>query len=359
MTAAVQGSNESVIVAPDRLTAIVKRILSAAGADDGAAALVARSLVESDLAGVSSHGALRVPEYLKAIRVGRIAPAERPRLVADHGALVVLDGQRAFGQVAASELSIVVADRARAHGVSAGLLSGVQHVGRLGEWVERAAGGGCIALAWCSCGDPYGNVAPFGGRQARLGTNPIAYAIPGRPRPTVVADFSTSVVAEGKVRLFLHAGEPVPDGWLLDAGGRPTTDPRALYNGGAILPAGGHKGFALSLLVEILGGALTGAGCVSLGQSPGNGLVLVAVDPARGPAGDVFQDQVAGVLESLRDSGPDVLIPGEPERRLRDQRRHDGIPLMAPVWRDLMEAAATVGLALTDELTNQGDSRVL
>jgi LDH2 family malate/lactate/ureidoglycolate dehydrogenase len=359
MTGATQRCDESVILAAEQLTGIVERILAAAGADEGAAALVARSLVQSDLAGVTSHGAMRVPEYLTAIGAGRIAPAERPRMVADHGALVVLDGQRAFGQVAASELSIVVSDRARAHGVSAGMLSGVQHVGRLGEWVERAAGSGCIALAWCSCGDPYGNVAPFGGREARLGTNPIAYAIPGRPHPTVVADFSTSMVAEGKVRLFLHAGEPVPDGWLLDSGGRPTTDPRALYDGGAILPAGGHKGFALSLLVEILGGALTGAGCVSLGQSPGNGLVMVAVDPARGPAGDAFGDQVAGVLESLRDSGPDVLIPGELERRLRDQRSQDGIPVMASVWRDLVEAAATVGLTLTDELTNEGDTRVV
>jgi Xaa-Pro dipeptidase len=359
MTAAVKRSDESVVVDADRLTAIVERILGAAGADDGAAALVACSLVASDLAGVSSHGAMRVPEYLKAIRAGRIEPAQRPRMAADHGALVVLDGQRAFGQVAASELSLVVADRARAHGVSAGMLSGVQHVGRLGEWVQRAAGSGCIALAWCSCGDPYGNVAPFGGRRARLGTNPIAYAIPGRPHPTVVADFSTSVVAEGKVRLFLHAGEPVPEGWLLDSGGRPTTDPRALYDGGAILPAGGHKGFALGLLVEILGGALTGAGCVSLGQSPGNGLVLVAIDPARGPGGDAFADQVAGVLASLRESGPNVLIPGELERRLYEQRRHVGIPLVAAVWRGLVEAGASVGVELTDELTNEGEDRVV
>ncbi len=359
MMAAAQRSGESVLVGADRLTAIVERVLAAAGADDGAAGLVARSLVAGDLAGVSSHGAMRVPEYLKAIDAGRITPRARPRVVGDHGAMVILDGQRAFGQVAASELSVTVADRARAHGVSAGLLFGVQHVGRLGEWVERAAADGCIALAWCSCGDPYGNVVPFGGRQARLGTNPIAYAIPGHPEPTVVADFSTSVVAEGKVRLFLHAGEPVPDGWLLDGLGDPTTDPRKLYDGGAILPAGGHKGFALSLLVEILGGALTGAGCVSLGVSPGNGLVLVAIDPACGPAADGFQDQVVEVLRSLKAAGPDVLIPGELERRVREERRRAGIPVMAPVWRDLIQAAAGVGVELADELTNQGDARVV
>lgn len=352
-------SERTALVSADRLTALVERILHAAGADDQAAALVAESLVQSDLVGVSSHGAMRVHEYVDAIRSGRIVPSARPRVAADHGALVVMDGQRAFGQVAARELSAIVADRARIHGVGAGMLFGVQHVGRLGEWVERVSGAGCIAMAWCSCGDPYGNVVAFGGRQARLGTNPIAYAVPGRPHPTVVADFSTSVVAEGKVRLHRHAGEPVPDGWLIDSDGRPTNDPEALYHGGAILPAGGHKGFALSLLVEILGGALTGAGCVALGESPGNGFVLVAFDPAYGPAGDAFDEDVAGVLESLRASGPDVVIPGEPERRICEQRRDAGIPMLARVWRSLAETGATVGVDVGPEPTNKGDARVV
>jgi LDH2 family malate/lactate/ureidoglycolate dehydrogenase len=359
MIAAMQQSDRTVLISADRLTASVERVLRAAGADDGAAALVAQSLVQSDLAGVSSHGAMRVPEYLGAIRAGRIAPTARPHVVADHGALVVLDGERAFGQVAAYELSVLVADRARAQGVGAGLLSGVQHVGRLGEWVERAAGAGCIALAWCSCGDPYGNVVAFGGREARLGTNPIAYAVPGRPHPRVVADFSTSMVAEGKVRLHRHADEPVPDGWLLDRDGHPTNDAHALYDGGAILPAGGHKGFALSLLVEILGGALTGAGCVALGASPGNGVVLVALDPAHGPGADAFDEQVAGVLDSLRASGPEVAIPGEPERHVGEQRRAAGIPMLASVWRSLVEAGAGVGVDLGPEPMNEGDLRVV
>lgn len=359
MTAAMRDFDQAVLLPASRLRAIAERILRAAGADEGAAALVAGSLVNSDLAGVASHGAMRISEYLDAIRAGRIVPTARPQVAGDHGSLVVLDGRRAFGQVAAAELSSLVAARAAAHGVSAGILSGVQHVGRLGEWVERAACAGAIALAWCSCGDRNGNVVPFGGRRARLGTNPIAYAVPGSPHPAVVADFSTSVVAEGKVRLFLHAGEPVPDGWLVDSDGHATNDPTALYDGGAILPAGGHKGFALSLLVEILGGALSGAGCVALGQSPGNGVVLVAIDPAHGPAGDAFDGQVRAVLESLRASGPDVLIPGEPERRLQEQRRRAGIPMMASVWRSLVEAAATVGVDLGDEPTNEGDVRVV
>jgi uncharacterized oxidoreductase len=352
-------SESDVLLDPGRLTAIVERILEAAGADGEAAALVAASLVESDLCGVSSHGAMRVPEYLRAIGSGRIDPAARPAVAADHGAVVVLDGRGAFGQVAGGELVAAAVQRARVHGVGLGLLAGVTHVGRLGEWVGRVADGGCIAVAWCNCGDPYGNVVPFGGRHARLGTNPIAYAVPGGAEPAIVADFSTSIVAEGKVRLLRHGGRPVPDGWLLDAAGEPSTDPEALYAGGAIMPAAGHKGFALSLLVEILGGVLAGAGCASLGETPGNGLVLLAIDPGRGAAGPAFAERVTAVLESVRGAGPGVRIPGEPEREERARRRAAGVPLIAAVWRTLVDAAATVGVDLAHEPTMEGEARVI
>jgi LDH2 family malate/lactate/ureidoglycolate dehydrogenase len=358
MAPATQSQEHPVLVAPETLTAIVDRILRAAGADAEAAAVVARSLVGSDLCGVSSHGAMRVPEYLRAISAGRIVPAARPQVASDHGAVVMLDGRRAFGQVAARELTAVATQRARAHGVALAMLAGVQHVGRLGEWVELAAEAGCVALAWCNCGDPYGNVVPFGGRRARLGTNPMAYALPAGTEPAVVADFSTSIVAEGKVRLFRHAGDAVPEGWLVDSRGHATTDPEMLYAGGAILPAGGHKGFALSLLVEVLGGLLAGAGCPSLGESPGNGLVLVVIDPACGADGDAFPAGVAAVLESIRAAGPDVRIPGEPERHVRD-RQTAGIPLAPRIWRTLVDAAATVAVDLEHEPTNEGDVRVI
>jgi hydroxycarboxylate dehydrogenase B len=347
------------VFVPERLRAIVERILQAAGADDEAAAVVAGSLVESDLCGVSSHGTMRVPEYLAAIASGRIAPAARPAVTADHGAVIVLDGRRAFGQLASSELVAAAVERAHVHGVALGLLAGVQHVGRLGEWVELAAQAGCIAVLWCNCGDPYGNVVPFGGGQARLGTNPIAYAVPAGPEPAVVADFSTSIVAEGKIRIFRHAGRPVPEGWLIDAGGEASTDPEALYAGGAILPAAGHKGFALALLVEILGGLLAGAGCASLGETPGNGVTLLAIDPNRTPPGAAFGSRVTAVLASVRAAGPAVRIPGEPEREERARRRATGIPVSAPVWRTLVDAAATVGVDLAHEPTIEGEASVV
>ena len=344
----------------------VEQVLQEAGADVEAAAIVAESLIESDLCGASSHGCMRVPEYVEAIRRGRIVPTARPRVETDLGSVVALDGQRSFGAVAARELSLVAVERARHHGVSLVTLAGVAHVGRLGEWVERVAREGMIALAWCNCGNPYGNVVPFGGREARLGTNPLAYAFPVGSRAPVVADFSTSIVAEGKVRLFRHRGEAVPDGWLVDADGAATNDPEALYHGGAILPAAGHKGYALALLVEVLGGVLAGAGCASLGESPGNGVVLIAIDPRAVAPGRDFGERVAAVLESVADSAPapsaipgSVRIPGEPEAETRAERLAQGVPVAEQTWVTLVEAAATVGVELEAKPTIEGDERVV
>jgi hydroxycarboxylate dehydrogenase B len=335
-----------------RLRRIVERVLAAAGADEEAAALVAASLVGSDLRGVESHGVIRVGEYLRAIRAGVIRPAARPRVVRDGGTVFALDGDGAFGQVGARELALLAAERAKGHGIALGTLVGVTHVGRLGEWVELAAAEGCIALAWCNCGEPGGNVVPFGGRASRLGTNPIAYAVPAGGSPPVVGDFSTSVVAEGKVRLYRDAGRPVPDGWIVDAAGEPTNDAAELYRGGAILPMGGHKGFALALLAEVLGGIFAGAGCTSLGETPGNGVVIVAIDASAGAAPDL-PERVTALLAAVRSSPPaadaaGVVIPGEPERAAADRRERDGIPVTAGAWTALVESAESLGVTLEE-----------
>jgi LDH2 family malate/lactate/ureidoglycolate dehydrogenase len=340
----------AVRVTPAHLQELIERLLSAAGADAQAAVIVAASLVASDLRGVRSHGAVRVPDYVAAIRAGRIAPAARSRVVLDQGPLLTLDGCSAFGQVAAGELADAVAAGTHANGICLGTLSGVAHVGRLGEWVERLAAHGFVALAWCNCGDPGGNVAPFGGAEPRLGTNPLAFAIPAAGRPAIVADFSTSVVAEGKVRLFKQAGQELPDGWIIDVAGEPSNDPQALYDGGAILPMGGHKGFALALLVEVLGGVLAGAGCASLGEAPGNGLVLLGLDPARGAHGDGFGARVASIAEALvatppAPGGDGVVMPGDPERAEAERAERDGLEFSLGTWHEIATVARSLGVA--------------
>jgi uncharacterized oxidoreductase len=354
-------------IAAAALRADVEAVLAAAGADAQAAAVVAGSLVGSDRRGVASHGFIRVAEYLEAIRAGRIIPTARPRRVYDAGPVIAYDGERAFGQLVAGELADAVAARAREVGACVGTLSGVAHVGRVGEWVERAAAGGCVALAWCNCGDPGGNVVPFGGAEPRLGTNPIAYAIPLAGRPPLVADFSTSAVSEGRVRLARDAGHALPQGWVVDGTGAPTTDPRALYAGGALLPMGAHKGFALGLLAELMGGVLAGGACASLGEQAGNGLVLIAIDPVWGRHGPGFAERAAAVVDAIAATPPardteGVVIPGAPEALAARRAEREGIACSSATWQTFADAAASVGVDVrqtTGPQAGQGRHNVL
>jgi LDH2 family malate/lactate/ureidoglycolate dehydrogenase len=325
----------------------VATVLGAAGAPDDIAEVVARSLVLSNLKGVDSHGFVRVADYLQYVRDGRIDPGSRP-VVTRRGPIVWVEGRRAFGQLAARDAALVAVEEARTHGVALAILSGSKHVGRVGEFVELCAERGCIGIAFANGGPPGGSVAPYGGLGPALGTNPIAFAFPLADRPPVVSDFSTSIVAEGKVRLHRQAGRPVPEGWLVDAAGRPSTDPEDLYRGGALLPAGGHKGYALGLLVEVLGGVLAGEGCASAGDDPGNGFVLVVVD-----GGDAFPAGAGRAVRALEAHVPApgyerVVVPGGPERDAERRRAREGIPFPARTWQEFAAAAQSVGVAVPE-----------
>jgi uncharacterized oxidoreductase len=216
-------------------------------------------------------------------------------------------------------------------------------VGRLGESVERAAASGLVAIACCNTGP--GRVVPFGGAEPLLGTNPVAYAFPGG----LVADFSTSATAEGRIRAALQAGSAIPEGWIVDASGAPSTDPGDLYAGGALLPAGGQRGTALALLAELLGGILAGAGTAATGDEPGNGLVVVAIDPGRLCPPAELEQRVARVLGALRAVRPApgierVLAPGDLEADTEARRRREGIPIPDGTWSAVLGVAARYGV---------------
>jgi uncharacterized oxidoreductase len=297
---------------------------------------------------------MRVVEYLDRIRSGRIDPQGRPIVSQEEGVLIRVDGQKGFGHLAARLAALRATKKALQHGLALATANNIVHVGRLGEYVELAVDQGCIALAWCNGGPAGGNVAPFGGRKAALATNPIAYGIPAGERPAIIADFSTSTSAEGKIRLFLQSGTILPEPWIIDADGRPSYDPHDLYAGGAILPMAGHKGFALSLLVEILGGLLAGAGCASLGQEPGNGFVIIVLHVSHLQPIDTFVARVDDVVAALEAVPPAagfsrVVVPGEPEDMAQKEREQSGIPVSEETWRQFREAARSVGLEVDDE----------
>jgi uncharacterized oxidoreductase len=335
------------------LTDFVQQIFQAAGATEAGARLVAGSLVKSNLVGHDSHGVVRVRQYLDNIAKKELDPAAEPVVARETGTVTMVDAQYGFGQIAAHFAINKTVDKAKAHGLAATGLFNCNHVGRLGEWVQMAADQDLIGLAFCNGGRPGGLVAPFGGAGRLLGTNPMAAAVPVSGREPFVMDFATSAVAEGKVRIARNKGQAIPEGWILDADGNPSTNPEDLYEGGMLLPTAGHKGYGLALLIEFLGGILTGEGGPWL---PGyttirNGVIFLALSiQAFRPPEDFLAD-AAILCEKVKVTLPapgfdEVLLPGEPEQRAAKRRQAEGIAIDETTWSQITEAAATFGVAV-------------
>jgi uncharacterized oxidoreductase len=331
---------------------LVQRIFAAAGAPDDIAKIVATSLVSSDLVGHDSHGSVRVRQYLDAIRRGDLKPDARPTIVHEQGAAVTIDAQQGFGQVAAHYAITEGIRRAKEYGVAAAGLIHCGHVGRLGEWVELAAEHDTIALAFCNGGGSSGAVAPFGGAERVLGTNPIAAALPLGGELPIILDFATSAVAEGKVRVARNRGKTIPEGWVLNKEGLPTTNPADLYDGGMLLPAATHKGYALSLLVEFMAGLLTGGGTPVLpGFTPGNCVLFIVLDIAAFRSPSEYEREGQAVAKRVKGAKPApgfdrVMLPGEPEQTMAAKRSAEGIQIDDATWKLLTEDAAALHVAV-------------
>lgn len=340
------------LLAPAELTDLVRRIFIAAETPEDIAAVVAHSLVESDLVGHESHGVVRVRQYLDAVRRGDLHTTARPVIIHEHGATLTVEANHGFGQWAARFTMEEAIRRAKQYGVAAAGLINCGHVGRLGEWVELAAAHEAVALAFCNGGGPTGPVTPFGGAERLLGTNPLAAALPVGDRAPIVLDFATSAVAEGKVRVARNRGKSIPEGWVLNAEGLPTTNPHDLYNGGMLLPAATHKGYALSLLVEFMAGVLSPNGTPVLpGYRMGNGVLFLVIDIAafRDPADyDETSRQVAERVKSVKKAPgvSEIMLPGEPEQRMAASRRAAGIEIDDATWQLLTEDAQALGVAM-------------
>lgn len=330
-----------------QLTDAATRILRAVGVPPPTARQVAVSLVEANLTGHDSHGVIQLPRYAGEIRRGELDPGACLEVLRETSTTALVDAHHAFGQIAARGAMELAIDKARQHALGAVALRRAGHVGRLGEYALMAVPHGMIGWATCNS-SPL--VAPFGGTDRVFGTNPFAFAFPRSGEPVLV-DFASSAGAEGKLRVARSKGEAIPAGWLLDREHRPTTDPADLYDGGVLLPLGGHKGYGLLLVADLLGGALTGHGCTSLPEhEPGNGVFLMAIDIAAFCSAAELTDIVDRLAARIKASRPgadgdEILIPGEPEARARARREQDGISLPAATWRDLVGLAQQYGLS--------------
>lgn len=338
-------------ISEDAARRLAGQLLAAMGANDRHAQIVTDHLVGANLAGHDSHGLVRLPQYQQQIASGQIRIDAEPLVVRETPTTALIDGQWIWGPVVATMAVELALAKAKSSSIACIGIRDCAHVGRVGVYPMQLAKEGLIAHSWCN-GVGSARVAPWGGTQARLATNPIAVALPTSDKPIVV-DITTSAVAEGKVRVARNANTPVPEGWILDGDGRPTTNPADLYDGGTILPLGGslgYKGYALSIVVDVLAGVLTGAGCGLMpGVGNGNGMCLVAMDPAAFVAPDEFRRGVDAYLSYLRstprqDGVSEILIPGEPEERVADERRKTGIPIDDGTWRQLASLAAQLSV---------------
>ncbi len=339
------------------LSDFVTSLFEDAGVPGAEARTVAVSLVGSNLRGHDSHGVMRVPQYVGFLRDGVYKPGVELKVEQETPAVVVCDGQWGFGQVQSHRLLDLVLPRARALGLAAGAARDCGHIGRLGEYAERAAEEGFVLIATvnnCGAGQ---RVAPPGGIEPRLGTNPLCASVPTGAEP-VVLDFGTSVAAEGKVRVYHINNRPVPEGWLLDAKGLPTTDPSVLYQAplGSILPMGGaqaYKGFGLALVLDMLAGGLTG-GCSSHPGAPparGNNVLFIAIDPERFAGLGALTTQSSRLVDYVRgtpraEGVGSITLPGDPERKTLEHRTAQGVPLEEAHWLKLVELAGSLGTAV-------------
>jgi uncharacterized oxidoreductase len=343
----------------DRLRELTAAIFRAAGCQAAEAERVAAHLVEANLVGHDSHGVIRVPSYVQWLRDGKVLANQTLRVVLENEVLAVVDGQFGLGQTIGEQAMRLGVEKAERHGVAVIALRNSGHLGRIGDWPLMAAETGKLSLHFVNTTGAGILVAPFGGTQRRLSANPIAAGVPVPGRSPLILDMSACTIAEGKIRVALNKGVPVPENCIIDSQGRPTTDPRVFYADppGAILSIAGHKGYGLAVLCEVLAGALTGGGCsnpVNAGRVI-NGMFSILLDGSRFQTDETFGAEIERFVAWVKSSAkatPDgeILMPGEIEERTKAQRLRDGIDIDETTWSQIMQTAMDVtgGALLAD-----------
>ncbi len=351
------------LIAVDRLLALVTDIFAAAGCSPEEARRVAEGLVDANLTGHDSHGVARVSRYVDWLEAGEVDAGRSIAVLSDAGALSVVDGQYGFGATVGRQAVELGIRKAGELGTAIVALRHAGHLGRIGQWAELALASGLVSIHFVNVGGSV-LVAPFGGVDRRFSTAPIAFGFPVEGEPPVVLDFATSAVAEGKVLVAANGGKPVPTGSLIEPDGRLSNDPATLYgpiepgaarlasNGqGAIRAMGEHKGSGLALMCELLGGVLVGSGTSGPDkQRFANGMVSIYMAPSAFGSPEDMAREARKFVAWIRSSRPAtpvqaVLIPGDPERQTRMERSQNGIPLPPGTWEAIRNTAERLGVA--------------
>lgn len=334
------------------------KILTAAGTPPEDAAIVARELADANIVGHDSHGVMRLVQYVGFVKDGFVKPGTKNKLLREGPSYASIDGGFNFGQVSTRGMLDVALEKARKTGVATVVMQNCNHIGRLGAYTHEAAREGMVALMAVNAPGP-GQVAPFGGRGRRLGTNPISIAAPCQD-DALVLDMTTSSTAEGKLRVSKQKGEMISEGLVIDGMGIPSCDPNAFYNEplGCILPLGGslmgHKGFGLAVMIDVLCGLLSDSGIARTDLPRGaNGvwIQLIQIENflPRANYDQWMQKYVSWIKDCPKLPGvEEILLPGEIEMRRQKQRRATGVDIPAETWRQTVELADSLGVSLKE-----------
>lgn len=334
------------------------RILLAVGTGEAEAAITANALIDADLHGLETHGAMRIPPYIRVAKAGVIETGNKPKVEWRKGAVTLIDGNNGWGQPAGMLAVEEVTANARKYSMGAVSIHNTNHIGTCAYYGRLLAKAGLVGFVTTNSPP---NMPPTGGAEPVLGTNPICFSAPASGGRVVVVDMATSVVAKGKILLAAQRGESIPEGWAVDKDGRPTTDPQAAI-GGNLLPVGGPKGYGLAMFADIFSGVLSGAAVAKnlntmysndLKKS-GVGAFMFGIDTSIFGAQDVSErmdELIAMVVGAKRAVGVEkIYLPGEIEEDKAKQRLAEGVSVSAPVLANLNRTAAELGVApLTEE----------
>lgn len=350
-----------VTIKADRLETLVRDIFIKAGCSPEEGGRIGKYLVIANLTGHDSHGVQRVPRYVQWKDEGVFVADRKVKIVSDTPVLAVVDGLHGFGQTVAPQAVDIGIKKCQAMGLSAVALRNAGHIGRVGDWAEMAAAAGLVSVHFVNAAGS-SLVAPFGGVDRRFSTAPYCVGVPRPGEPPLVLDFATSIVAEGKVLNASFGGKAIPDNALIDPDGAMSGDPHVLYGSyeptgprdyrtgkGAIRAFGDHKGSGLAFMCELLGGSLTGTGATEEGRRFANGMLSFYIDPKKIDPEGFFPADVAKYTKHVKSSRPavkggEVLVPGEPELRMRTERGKNGVPLPIDTWTAICDTARKVGI---------------
>ena len=337
-----------------RLKRLTTAIFHAAGCQQPEAQRIGHYLVEANLAGHDSHGVIAIPTYIDRVKAGHIVPGASWKIVQESSTTTVIDGHWGFGFHVNAKAMALTIEKAKTANVAACTVFRQSHVGRLAAYPMMAIAEGMIGLATADSGRSPKHVAPFGGREPRLGTNPISIAVPSDLEAPFYLDMATSAVAAGKIALAVARNDEIPKGWIIDAAGRHTTDPRDYRKGGALLPLGGsegYKGSGLAAMIEVLCGLLTGLG---FGVEPtgrhNDGCFMAVFNVAAFRPLKDFKRDVAEFAHYLKSTPPSegshgVFYPGEIEYLREQERRKNGIEIEQATWDKLRALASEYKIA--------------